>query len=299
MEHVSLMLACAQLGITVCSLGLGAVGEPAVAHLLERPFERMGLPEGLLHPVAFALALTIVVYLHVVVGEMVPKNLAIAGPERSALLLAPPLVAVARTVSPLIRMLNAVANLVLRLMRVEPRDEVSSAYTAEEVHSLVSESQREGLLEDQHGLLTGALQLSSRTAGELMVGIDDVVTVGPGTTPSDVARLVARTGFSRFPVTGAGGALWGYLHLKDVLYADDERHADPVPDKRVRQLVTVGAADEVEDALAAMQRSGAHLARVVDGDGGTLGVLFLEDVLEELVGEVRDAMQRRQARVRD
>jgi CBS domain containing-hemolysin-like protein len=292
MENVSLMLACAQLGITVCSLGLGASAEPALAHLLEAPFAALGIPAGLLHPVAFALALAVVVYLHVVIGEMVPKNLALAKPETSALVLAPPLVFIARLVSPVIRALNAIANGALRLMRVDPKEEVSSSFTAEEVHSIVAESRREGTIADEHGLLTGALEFSEHTTHDVMVAIGDVVTVRAGATPADVERLVARTGFSRFPVRSADDELVGYLHLKDVLYAEDAEHDDPVPDKRVRSLVSVGPDDEVEDALAAMQRSGAHLARVLDDDGTTLGVIFLEDVLEELVGEIRDVMQR-------
>jgi CBS domain containing-hemolysin-like protein len=310
MEHVSLMLACSQLGITVCSLGLGAVAEPAVAHLLEVPFAAVGLPDGVLHPIAFALALGVVIYFHVVVGEMVPKNLAIAGPERAALWLAPPLVGIGRGLSPLIRLLTAVTNGLLRLIRVEPKVELTSAFTAEEVHSIVTESRREGLLADEHNLLTGALELGERRAGDVMVPWDRLITVPVGSTPAEVEALVARTGFSRFPVVtfgdkavgaaatdgerrpAAAADVVGYLHLKDLLYADDDRHELPVPDKRVRSLVTVGAQDEVEDVLAAMQRSGAHLARVVDRDGATAGVVFLEDVLEELVGEVRDATQR-------
>ncbi len=291
MEHVSLMLACAQLGITACSLGLGAIAEPALAHLLEPGFERLGLPEALVGPVAFTIALSVVVYLHVVLGEMVPKNLAIAGPDRAVLLLAPALVAVARVVSPVIRLLNAIANAVLRALRVEPKDEVASTFTAEEVHGIVTESHREGTLDDGHGLITGALEFSERVARDVMVGIGDLVTAPPRSTPADVERLVARTGFSRFPVS-AGQDLQGYLHLKDVLYADDARHDEPVPNKRVRSLVSVRADDEVEDALAAMQRSGAHIARVLGDDGATLGAVFLEDVLEELVGEIRDATRR-------
>jgi CBS domain containing-hemolysin-like protein len=291
MEHVSAMLACAQLGVTVCSVALGAVAEPALAHLLERPFEAVHLPAELVHPVAFALALAVVVYLHVVVGEMVPKNLAIAGPDRAALLLAPPLVWLSRVLAPLIRVLNGVANAVLRLLRVEPKDEVTSAFTAEEVQSIVQESRREGLLGHEHALVTGALEFSDRDAGDVAVPLRELVTVSDGITPADVERLIARTGFSRFPVRDAGGDLTGYLHLKDVLYADDERYEQPVPAKRIRTLVTVQAADDVEDVLAAMQRSGAHLARVVD-HGRVTGVVFLEDVLEELVGEVRDETRR-------
>ncbi len=300
MERVSLMLACAQLGITVCSLGLGAVAEPAIAHLIETPLHAAGLPEGAVHPFAFTLALALVVYLHVVIGEMVPKNLALAGPDRAVLVLAPPLMAIARVVSPVILVLNAVANGVLRLLRVEPKNELASTYTADEVHSIVTESAREGLLVDDHGLLTGALEFSEREAGDVMVPLDRLVTVPAGSSPAEVERLVTRTGFSRFPVVKPESAteyqsdpiLIGYLHLKDLLYADDERHDLPVPEKRVRNLVSVSTGDEVEEALATMQRAGSHLARVVDAEGRTLGVLFLEDVLEELVGEVRDAMRR-------
>jgi CBS domain containing-hemolysin-like protein len=302
LEHLSLMLACAQLGITVASLGLGAVAEPAVAHLLEVPFAAARLPENLLHPVSFVIALGVVVYLHVVVGEMVPKNLAIAGPERAALVLAPALVAVARIVRPLVALLDAVTRLLLRLLRVEPKEELASAFTAEEVHSIVTESRREGLLdEEEHGLLTGALELSARPLSEVMVPVDRLVTVSAGSTPEEIERVVARTGFSRLPVAsatprgagaGAGDDLVGYLHVKDLLFADDVAYTAPLPARRVRTLVSLPAQEDVEDALVAMQRAGAHLARVVDAGGTAVGVVFLEDVLEELVGEVRDATQR-------
>lgn len=292
MEHISAMLATAQLGVTVCSLGLGAVAEPAIAHVLEDGFAALSVPEGLVHPLAFALALALVVYLHVVIGEMVPKNLAIAGPDRAALLLAPPLVWFSRLISPLISVLNGVANWLLRRFGVEPTDEVTSTFTADEVASIVNASRREGLLGEQHGLVVGALEFSDHRAGDVAVPLASLICVAEGATPADVERLVARTGFSRFAVKDGAGDLLGYLHLKDVLYADDERHEQPVPSKRIRSLVTVRSGEDVEDVLAAMQRSGAHLARVVDDAGHVIGVVFLEDVIEELVGEVRDETRR-------
>ncbi|WP_432565694.1 hemolysin family protein [Kineococcus sp. SYSU DK003] len=292
MEHVSLMLAACQLGVTLCSLGLGAVAEPAIAHLLEPLFHAVHLPEFLVHPVALVIALAFVTYLHVVVGEMIPKNLSIAGPDRAVLLLAPPLVAIGRVIGPLIRALNALTNAALRLLGVEPKDEVASAFTVEEVQSIVAESQREGTLDDSGGLVTGALEFSDRTVGDIAVPLGDLRTLRLGATPADVEALVARTGYSRFPVVDDAGDLHGYLHLKDILYADDERYAEAVPEKRVRQLGTLGDGEEVEDALTAMRRTGAHLARVVNASGAVTGVVFLEDVLEELVGEVSDAMQR-------
>ena len=312
MENVSLMLACAQLGITVSSTGLGAVAEPAIARLIRAPLLGVGLDPDLTEPIAFVLALALVVYLHVVFGEMVPKNLAVAGPERAALWFGPPLVRIARVVAPIIGALNWIANHVLRLFGVQPRGELASAFTAQEVHSIVEQSQAEGLLDDAQGLLAGAIEFSDRTARDVMVPLDRLVTVPEDATPADVERLVARTGYSRFPVVArgvpAGGVLdgavldgaapagagladvAGYLHLKDVLYADAANRSLPVPPWRVRGLASVTPEAEVEDALAAMQASGAHLARVQQ-DGRCVGVVFLEDILEELVGEVRDAMQ--------
>jgi CBS domain containing-hemolysin-like protein len=223
----------------------------------------------------------------------------------------PPLVWIARVLSPVISSLNWLANQCLKLVGVEPKDEVASAFTAQEVQSIVERSRAEGLLGDDQGLLTGALQFSNRTAAEVMVPVAELVAVPQGCTVDDVERLVARTGFSRFPVVNPDGVPVGYLHLKDVLYAGPEERSAPVPAWRVRALAQVRPGDEVEEALAAMQRSGTHLARVVeassaDADGvvdtggqvqhgsGVVGVVFLEDILEELVGEVRDAMQRGQ-----
>ena len=313
MENVSLMLACAQLGITLASVSLGAVAEPALAHLLEGPLEALGLGEAAVHAVAVVIALAVVVYLHVVLGEMVPKNLAVAGPDRAALWFAPPLVWVARAVRPVIGALNWLANHVVRLTGVEPKDEVVSAFTAQEVQSIVARSQAEGLLRDEQGLLAGAIEFSDRTAADVMVPVERLVAVAQGCTVDDVERSVARTGFSRFPVTDDDGVPVGYLHVKDVLWAGPADRERPVPAWRVRPLAEVGPDDEVEEALAAMQRTGVHLARVrapqppgpgaaggaggSGGAGGTagrvVGVVFLEDILEELVGEVRDAMQRR------
>jgi CBS domain containing-hemolysin-like protein len=286
MERVSLMLAGAQLGITVCSLGLGAVGEPAIAHLLEGPFEALGMPESLVHPVAFTLALGIVIYLHMVLGEMVPKNLALAAPERSALLLGPPLATIVRLAKPVIWLLNAIANGVLRLMRVEPQDEVSSAFTAEEVAAMLSESRREGLLDhEEHELLTGALQYEQGQARNLVIGPDDLVWLEGGMTAQQVEDLVVRTGFSRFPVRDREGALTGYVHVKDVLDLEPDQ---VVPDARVRALPAVEPDATVDDIVQELQRTGSHLGKVSEA-GTVLGVVALEDAIEELIGEVADA----------
>ncbi|MGZ5399334.1 MAG: hemolysin family protein [Nocardioides sp.] len=290
MENVSLVMAGAQLGITICSLGLGAVGEPAVAHLIEPVLHELGVSDQLLHPIAFAIALMVVVYLHVVLGEMVPKNLAIAGPERAALLLGPPMMAVVTVLSPVIRGLNWIANRTLRSIGVEPRDEVSSAYTREEVAAFVEESRGEGLLaDDEYGRLTGALGFTEKTIGDVLMPVGDLATVRRGSTAADVEALCAATGYSRFPVVSEGGDLLGYLHIKDVLETDEERRQRAVDDKWIRPFAPVGVADLLHDALAQLQLRGAHMSLVVDPGGAVLGVATLEDVIEELVGEIRDA----------
>jgi CBS domain containing-hemolysin-like protein len=293
LEQMGSLLACAQLGITVCSVLLGAISEAALHHALEPVVHRLGLPEGVTDGVALALALLIVVYLHVVVGEMIPKNLALAGPERSALVLVPVLLFVTRALRPVIRVMEAVAKALVRLFGVEPKDEITSAFTVEEVEHILAESRHEGLLDaGQHGLAGAALEFSDKFAVDVAVPLAELVTLPITATPHDVENLVAKRGFSRYPLVDRSGGLAGYLHLKDVLYADEAERDIAVPVKRVRKLATVQAGDEVEDVLATMQRTGSHLARVVDADGTDIGVVFLEDVIEELVGEVTDASQR-------
>jgi CBS domain containing-hemolysin-like protein len=290
MERVSLMMAGAQLGITVCSLGLGALAEPAVVRLLEPAFAALHLPESLRHPVAFALALAIVVFLHVVIGEMVPKNLTLAGPDRAALLLGPPLAGLVLVLKPVIVALNALANLGLRALRVQPKNEITSAFTREEVAGLLAESHREGLLEsDRERLLSEALAFEERTVGAVLVPVSSLVTVPPTVTPAEVEELVARTGYSRFPVLDGAGLI-GYVHVKDLLGTPDrDRPVDPA---LIRSLPEVGADTPLRTALRQMQTTGAHLTRVVDDAGRLTGVVMLEDALEELVGEVTDATQR-------
>jgi CBS domain containing-hemolysin-like protein len=292
MEHVSLMMAGAQLGITICSLGLGYLGEPAIAHALEGPFEAIGLPEGLIHPVAFAIALTLIGFLHVVLGEMVPKNIALAGPDRAALALAPPLTVLVRALRPAIALLNWIANRTLRLVGVEPRDEVASAFTRDEVAGFVEESRREGILEEtEERLLIGALQFEERDARSVLLPFAALETVGVAVTPAEVEALASRTGYSRFPVSEAQG-LTGYLHLKDALEIEDRHRNRPIARSWIRPLAVVRDTDGLRAVLTTMQRSNAHLASVRDAGGTPLGVVAFEDVLEELVGEIRDETQR-------
>ncbi|MFD2795170.1 hemolysin family protein [Promicromonospora vindobonensis] len=291
MENVSLMMAGAQLGITMCSLGLGAIGEPAVAYALEIPLGALGISGALLHTIAFTIALGVVVFLHMVLGEMVPKNIAIAGPERSALVLGPALYVVVTALKPLIVFLNWIANIVLRTINVERRDEVASAFTADEVAAFVAESRDQGVLdEDEHALLTGALTIGTETVGSVAVARDDLVTLPCDVTPAGAEAACVRNGYSRFPLTASDGEIVGYLHVKDILGLAADRIQSPIGSHLVRPLSSIPDDTTLEATLAAMQSRGTHVA-LVTVDGAVTGVAMLEDVVERLVGEVSDAAQ--------
>lgn len=292
MEHATLMLATSQLGITVCSLLILNVSEPALHHLLEGPLAWTGLSAQVVGVTAFVLALLIVTYLHVVFGEMIPKNAAFSIPDQAVLFLAPPLVAVSRVLKHIIAALNAIANGVLRLFKVEPKSETTSTYTLEEVASIVSHSTREGVLEDRSGALTAAFEFTTKRAEDLLVPTERIVVLPAGSTPEDVEAAVAKHGFSRYPIAGADGGLVGYVHIKDLVRLSEDRITEPIPPKRIRDMVSFEAATELEDVLAGMQARGIHLARIQDASGAQVGVVFLEDVIEELVGEVHDATRR-------
>jgi CBS domain containing-hemolysin-like protein len=295
MEDVASMIAGIQLGVTVCSVILGAVAEPAVGHVIAPVLHAVRVPEEATHPIAFVVALGLVAFLHVVLGEMVPKNVTLALPERAVLVLAPIMYALVRVLRPLIVVLDAIARGTLRLLRVEPRQEVASTFTREEVAAMVEESRGEGLLQQgEYDRLAGALGFTEKTVGDVLLPTGTLTTVRRGASGADNEALCAATGFSRFPVVDGATAepapeLLGYLHIKDVLEPDEARRHRPVEDKWIRPFATVTPDDPLHDALETLQRRGSHMARVVDLNGITIGLATLEDVIEELVGEIRDA----------
>ncbi|MDA8863022.1 hemolysin family protein [Pontimonas sp.] len=293
MENATLMLATSQLGITVCSLLILLVSEPAVHHLLEGPLESLGLPVAAVGTIAFILALLIVTYLHVVLGEMVPKNMSFSLPDKAVLLLAPPLVFVSRVISPVIRAMNAIANGILRLTGVEPKAEATSAYTLDEVATIVAESTKTGMLSDHSGALTAAFEFTTKKVKDVTIPLEQLVTLPEDATPRDVHHAVAQRGFSRYVLVNEDDDPTGYVHIKDVLDSDETESDYPVPPRRIRNLVALQETVELEDALATLRGTGSHVAKVLTATGDTAGVLFLEDIIEELVGEVRDATTRR------
>ncbi|MGI6877740.1 hemolysin family protein [Microbacterium sp. gxy059] len=299
MEHATAMLATSQLGITICSLLILNVSEPALHHLLMAPLGLTGLPEAVIDTIAFVIALIFVSYLHVVFGEMVAKNLAFSIPDRAVLVLAPPLVWISKLFHPVIWALNGIANGALRLFGVEPKSEAASTFTLEEVATIVSQSRREGVLDDTAGTVAAAVEFTDKTALDAAVPLEGLVTLPEDATPAEIERAVAKHGYSRYIIVDDEGEPVGYVHLKDVLRAidgDDEHYAQPIPAKRIHRMVPVLETTELEDALALMRREGRHLAIVCDAEGRRVAVLFLEDIIEELIGEVHDATERSRRR---
>jgi CBS domain containing-hemolysin-like protein len=282
MERVSLMMAGAQLGITVCSLGLGALSEPAIARLLEPAFHAVGVPDAAGHAVAFAIALALVTVLHVVIGEMVPKNATLTGPDRAAMWLGPPLALIVRVLKPLLWLLNESVNLMLRAARIQPRDEVASAFTRDEVAGLIAQSQREGLLDQsRHERLTSALGFDTVTIGDITIPMARVHTIPRDASADDAERLAARTGVTRFPVRD-GDTLVGYLHLQDTLGTPPDQRAGPLPARYIRPLPELSADLALPDALERMRGGKAPIAQVV-ADGASRGIATLDDLLARLV----------------
>ncbi|MGY3199566.1 hemolysin family protein [Streptomyces sp. TE5632] len=284
LEHVSALMAAAQLGITLCTLVLGVVAEPAIAHLLEPVFHAVGVPQGAGHAVSFVIALALATYLHMLLGEMVPKNIALAEPVRSALVLGPPLVALSRGLRPVIFTVNTFANTLLRLLRVEVRDEVVASFSDAELAQMVKDSGEAGLIDDRaQERLNDALELGRRPVRDVALPLESVVYARVGVTPEGLEELSAQSGYSRFPVVDEGRRIVGYLHVKDALDASPRDMPfllrDMRPIARVRENTTM------DDVLTAMRGSRTHLAAVLGADGRLAGLVTMEDVLQELFGQ--------------
>ena len=289
-------LAGAQLGITMASLGLGYVAEPAVAGLLEDLFGLvLDVPSGVLHTIAIAVALVIVTTAHVIAGEMVPKNIAIAVPEQSARRLTPALQVYMKVFGPVIHSLNAVSNFIVRRFGMQPVDEINPALSVKEFRLLLADARDEGVIEPaEHELLSGALSFKARSAGGLMVPFAQIVSVPRSATMADIEQVVADSGHTRVPVWGdAPSDLLGFVHAKDLLLLGSGERTKPVPERMVRNMLVVGPNTPARELLLRMRRRRVHIARVNLEATSTraesmLGIVTLEDVLESLVGDIHD-----------
>ncbi|GAB2815187.1 hemolysin family protein [Actinocorallia aurea] len=282
-RELSLMLAGAQLGITICSLGLGVVSEPVIASVLNPLFHEAGLADAVSHAISFVIALALVTFLHMVVGEMAPKSWAIARPERSALLLAVPFRGFAALFRPLLTVLNRLTNGLLRLVRVEPRDQLEVSRTPEQIRHLVEESRRLGLIEEaDRSLLSRALDAPRTGLGELVIPLADAVAVPSHALPPEVIDVSTRAGVTRLLLRTADGEVAGVVHAREAYLArakgespEAETMAHPIP--VVRHDVTV------TDAVADLRLHRSQLALVRDESGEITGMISLDDLLTRLL----------------
>jgi CBS domain containing-hemolysin-like protein len=288
LTELSVTFSGAQLGITMCSLGLGVVAEPAVEALLAEWLGASPLPAGAVPGVAFALALSLVVFLHMVLGEMAPKNLSLARAEMVALRLARPFGWYVAAFRPLILLLNGAANMLVRLVRVDPVDEHKLVHSPEELALALNESRDLGTIAAQDARVMGAaLRLQRIDAEAAMTPRVDLSALPDTADAGQVLAVGAETGFTRLPVYHEDiDHIVGLVHVKDVLMLD-EPEGVPVA-QLLRPIPAVPESRDLEQLLRDMLDGRAHAVLVVDEFGGTAGVLSLEDVLEELVGEIED-----------
>jgi CBS domain containing-hemolysin-like protein len=251
---------------------------------LQPVFHAVGVPEGAGHAVSFVIALTLATYLHMLLGEMVPKNIALAEPVRSALLLGPPLVALSRALRPVIFTINAFANALLKLLRVETRNEVAATFSDAELARIVRDSGEAGLIDERaRERLHDALELGRRPVRDVVLPLDRVAYVTLGVTPEQLEALSAESGYSRFPVVDEGRRIIGYLHVKDAL--DQIPREVPFRLKDMRPIARVRESTPLDDVLTALRGSRTHLAAVLGADGRLTGLVTMEDVLRELFGQ--------------
>ncbi|GLY21261.1 hemolysin family protein [Micromonospora sp. NBRC 101691] len=289
-RELSLMLAGAQLGITLCTLGLGALAEPAIEHLLSPLLHAVGLPTTASHVVALVFALSLVTFLHLVVGEMAPKSWAITDAERSALLLALPFRAFARVARPVLSALNAVANAMLRLVRVNPQDQLAQVHGPEELRMLLEQSREHGLLgAEQHQMLTSMLELQGTKVADVMEPFGEIVTVRRDDPAERIEEVSRDSGRSRLAVVDPDGDVVGLVHVREAVRVTTTGRS-ATAGELMTDAFTLPATASVTEAVAAMRGVQAQLALVRNGGGPTrpIGFVALEDLLEEVIGEFDD-----------
>lgn len=292
-------LSSAQLGITLTTLLAGYTLEPALSAFLDGPLGALGVPEGMRRTISAPLAIVIATAVSMILGELIPKNFAIARPLATAKTVMPPQAAFTTTFKPAIVLLNGSANGILRSIGIEPKEELSGARTAEELSSLVRHSANAGLLEeDTATLLHRTLRFAERAAGDVMTPRLKIESVRRGEPVQSVLELSGRTGFSRFPVIDEDrDDVVGVVHVKQAIAVPRPKRADVPVAALAEEPVRVPETMRLDQLLERLRGAGFQLAIVVDEYGGTAGIVTLEDLVEEIVGEVSDEHDRAAAGV--
>jgi CBS domain containing-hemolysin-like protein len=297
LKITSTHLSSAQLGITLTTLLTGYTMEPAISALLAGPLAAVGLPEAMIRPVGATTAIVVATLLSMVIGELVPKNFALALPRGTAKLVMPFQTAFTWVFRPAVTVLNGSANALLRAVGIEPKEELSGARSAEELSSLVRRSASAGLLEQDTATLLGrTLRFSEHDASDVMTPRPRVAAVQRTDSAEAVLELARQTGYSRFPVFEENlDDIVGVVHVKQAVAVPRERRSDVPASALQTEVVRVPETMTLDTLLGELRGRGYQMAVVVDEYGGTAGVVTLEDLVEELVGEVADEHDRTRA----
>ena len=289
-EHLNTYLSATQLGITLASLGLGWIGEPAVSRLLEALLADYFVgKEVLLHSISFGVAFTLITLLHVVLGELVPKTMAILDTEKYTLLIAVPLYTFNKICTPIIWAFDHLSLWILKVMGMQAADESEEAHSEEEIKLIIDASQKVGVIDDTESeIIQNAISFSEICAHEIMIPRQDMVCIYQNSSFNEIMELVKQNKHTRFPLcNGDKDQILGMIHIRDLLEFQDTQHKD-ILNKIVRKILFVPENKSVSEILHEMMKKRIHLAIVVDEYGGTAGLLSMEDILEELVGDIRD-----------
>ncbi len=289
-EHLNTYLSATQLGITLASLGLGWIGEPAVSRLLEVGLAEYFVgKEVLLHSISFGIAFTLITLLHVVLGELVPKTMAILDTEKYTLLVAIPLYTFNKLCTPIIWAFDHLSLWILKIMGMHAADESEEAHSEEEIKLIIDASQKVGVIDDTESeIIQNAISFSEICAHEIMIPRQDMVCIYQNSSFNEVMELVKQNKHTRFPLcNGDKDQILGMIHIRDLLEYKDTQHKD-ILNMIVRKILFVPENKSVSEILHEMMKKRIHLAVVVDEYGGTAGLLSMEDILEELVGDIRD-----------
>ncbi|GED34185.1 hemolysin family protein [Brevibacillus centrosporus] len=288
-QQLDAYLSACQLGITLASLGLGWVGEPAIAHYVEPMMAFFHLPLYLEGPISLAIAFAIITFLHIVLGELAPKSLAIQKAEATSLWTAGPLMFFYKISYPLIWLLNGAANLFIRRLGIEPASENESAHTEEEIRLLVTQSHKSGHIDQTElALVDNVFEFSERLAREIMIPRIDMICLYDDNTFDENLEIMRDSRHSRFPVAHEDkDRLIGFVHTSDFYLSALTTGKAELKDF-LRPLLTVPESMEISHVLRLMQKRRSQLAIVIDEYGGTAGILTMEDILEEIVGDIKD-----------
>ncbi|GAB7389020.1 hemolysin family protein [Bacillaceae bacterium] len=297
-QNLDAYLSACQLGITLASLGLGWIGEPAIARMIEPILANFGLGPTVIHTIAFVIAFSIITFLHIVLGELAPKSLAIQKAEGTTLWTAVPLIAFYKMMYPFIWFLNGTANWMLRKIGIEPASEHAAAHTEEEIRILMKQSHESGHIDNTElMLMDNIFEFTERNAREIMVPRTEMVCLYSQLSYQENLEIALREKHTRFPVCDPDkDNIIGFIHIKDLMALSLKEETKDLKGI-IRRVIKVPESIPISNLLKILQKNRTQLAIVIDEFGGTAGLVTIEDILEEIVGEIQDEFDEERAAI--